>query len=1052
MQNIDPFEVPPMPVQGASGVAGGSGHWLTIRITRTEEQVSMMMQRFTAYIVEVSDFGRNFEVSHRYGDFEALHKGIFAEAPGIMLPSMPPKGVDGTDMAVVAMRKVELEKIIRAMIACPEVLMEKSLLLWKFLNLPNPAVIAGRFVAVPRSRASTLKTLAKLNDPKYKEDIYRLSHNAMTDLFAEALREFRKGDVDGGNHWCWQPGGRQAVCQLLAVALGIESARTRLLEADVIGSLLGLVERDESSLDDARAALNVVVAREADRFGTLLAAFLRRGGISQLTTLAQRMKSQEFVAKLLWLAWEAPARAPFSQPGGQGLRLLQALMQSQTPTCSLLGGVLLAGLVASGDFDADPTHRAEALRMVRNVLSRPEAATDPTFTKTLCGSNAALVRLASLLEDADLAPLILGLLCAARPAASKLGRIAGNLASIVADKGGAMHSEETRARAAELLLHTQGTGGGATGGGTGVGAGGSGGSAGGAGGAGSGSGISAADFERYEGIADHEESLEGALRQQLEDGVVKTRKALETQVQGVTEVAAVAEKRLKPLPVVDFSIFDKSFSLFKLSRENFEKIVRDSRSLSHNMESQLNELSKARPSSVDPHVYKERLLAAERIAADVKSQRSTLVEAESEMRLKQSAAEASSAEQRRAAEDSRRMDEEISTLRAKRSEKDSEANRLRHKANTPNLDNMKRQIADSLERNLAEAKNLQMIGQRVQQGDPDYLKEGENRERKIADLSSKLQQLKKQHQSLLQQQKELDFDPRLLGDQASRAESEALDCQARIDSLENRRLDADRLRMEKTSESSRDAEEVRTAQERKASAATRLSVTESEARRLMGDLQPLIQEQHSGWQRLLAQQKKLESDRQSLDGKITEASRAATSEHQSRSDLARQVHALIENLTRLQTFLINVDGDDVNVGAASPVRASNSFDLDEFGGQPERSDLFGEIGGGVGVVTSSTPVEDDIFGEAAFAPPPRTSMEVSAAASLMPPPSSLAASPTSASVSAPRPVQSPLDEFDAFLQEDTDMTFGASSPPPMLVSAPATTAPTSAMATDFGDL
>merc|ERR1719326_1133969 len=122
--------------------------------------------------------------------------------------------------------------------------------------------------------------------------------------------------------------------------------------------LLGVVEREENALGDARTALNVVVAREADRFGQLLAAFLCRGGMSQLFVLAQRAKCQEFVAKLLWLAWDAPARAPFSQPGGQGLRLLQALVHSPTPTCALLGAVLLAGLVASGDFDSEPSHRA----------------------------------------------------------------------------------------------------------------------------------------------------------------------------------------------------------------------------------------------------------------------------------------------------------------------------------------------------------------------------------------------------------------------------------------------------------------------------------------------------------------------------------------------------------------------------------------------------------------------------------------------------------------------------------------------------------------------
>lgn len=65
---------------------------------------------------------------------------------------------------------------------------------------------------------------------------------------------------------------------------------------------------------------------------------------------------------------------------------------------------------------------------------------------------------------------------------------------------------------------------------------------------------------------------------------------------------------------------------------------------------------------------------------------------------------------------------------------------------------MKQQIAQNIERNLAQAKEMQKVGQRVQQGDPDYLRDGETRDGKIAELTQKLAQLKKQHQQLLQQQ------------------------------------------------------------------------------------------------------------------------------------------------------------------------------------------------------------------------------------------------------------------------------------------------------------
>eukprot|EP00421_Protoceratium_reticulatum_P059269 CAMPEP_0168506978 /NCGR_PEP_ID=MMETSP0228-20121227/77647_1 /TAXON_ID=133427 /ORGANISM="Protoceratium reticulatum, Strain CCCM 535 (=CCMP 1889)" /LENGTH=185 /DNA_ID=CAMNT_0008524077 /DNA_START=80 /DNA_END=634 /DNA_ORIENTATION=+ len=185
---MDPLEL--------GGSAPGTANLATCISVRIARATSMMMQRYTAYIVEVADFGQAREVSHRYGDFEALHKSLLCEIPGLSLPPMPPKGVDGTDAAVVATRKVELEKMLKGMLSSPEVLMEKQLAFWKFLNLPNPAVIAGRFVAVPRCRMSTLKTLTKLNDPKYKDDVYRLAYPPMLDILMEALRELRSGDPE----------------------------------------------------------------------------------------------------------------------------------------------------------------------------------------------------------------------------------------------------------------------------------------------------------------------------------------------------------------------------------------------------------------------------------------------------------------------------------------------------------------------------------------------------------------------------------------------------------------------------------------------------------------------------------------------------------------------------------------------------------------------------------------------------------------------------------------------------------------------------------------
>merc|ERR1719502_2157703 len=90
--------------------------------------------------------------------------------------------------------------------------------------------------------------------------------------------------------------------------------------------------------------------------------------------------------------------------------------------------------------------------------------------------------------------------------------------------------------------------------------------------------------------------------------------------------------------------------------------------------------------------------------------------------------------------------------------------RVRHKASTPNLTQMKEQAAASVERNA----------------------------QRIGEVQSKLVQLRKQHQTLQSQQKDLNFDPEELGRQAAQLEAAASDAQARIDAATSQRLEAQR--------------------------------------------------------------------------------------------------------------------------------------------------------------------------------------------------------------------------------------------------------------------
>lgn len=897
---------------------------LGLRIVRTEEQMSLMMQRFTAYVIEINDFGKVTEVAHRYSDFETLHKALLMENPGLQLPPLPPKGADGTDAAVIAARKVELEQLLRGMLGNVEVLMERSLHFWKFLELGNPTVIAGRFVMAPRARPSVFKTLAKLNDEKYRDDVYRLGHVAVTDLLIEGLREMRKG-VESG-HWSCAAGGRLPLCQLVAGALGTtQAARERLIDAGVINLLLGLVQNEEAALDDVRPALNVIVAREGERLASFIARFLTTGGLLQLLDLVQRQRCQEFVAKLLWYSWDAGTRSAFAQPGGVGLKVLQTLLRSTSTSCSLLAAVLLGAMVAAGDFQ--DSHRQEALKLVKGTLDRPEAAKDPQFAKVLMGGSSSLVRLAAMLEDVDLAPLVLGLLCTSKPAANKLEQISGNLASLISNKGAA-HSEPTRALAAELLLHIQGSA------------------------PEVGNDITHAPvkpkagqlsdlLERCEGIAAHEESMEAALRTQLEEGINRGLKALEPHGVHVREARQMATGRLKELPPVDFQHVEAAFARFRGAREALGNHVRSCESLHENIERQLRDLQTARP-KVEPHVYKEKLLAAESLYAEVKVQREQFAAADAEAKEKTKKAEASTSKMKTLNEELRRYDQELHDLRTQQRDKETKAATLRSKANVPGLEDRKRQIQSDIDRNLEEAHELQVVGRRVQQGEDGYLTEGQSREQKISEISAKLNELKRHHQSLLQKQKESNIDPIALGNEASQLETEASRLDETIGQLEFKQREAERARLDASSDASRESEDARIARDHSSYLASRLASAERDAKAQLASLQPMIQEQHAGWQRLMQQQRSLDEDQRTLGNKLLETTLSATTEVQAREQVAAILQDLVKSLLNCASAL-QACGEEpaVDSGAA----ATDGFDdfLQEVpaGGARAEVDIFG---------------------------------------------------------------------------------------------------------------
>ncbi|CAE8640983.1 unnamed protein product, partial [Polarella glacialis] len=136
---------------------------------------SSMLKSFTVYIVQVSDFGRQYQIERRFDDFAKLHSDLIAYDPSI--PPLPEKRMfSSTDASVVAERRPAFQRILRHMLRSEDIVMEKSQTVWKFLEMPPPAVVATRYL-FKSQRLNYARQCGKLTDPKYdKEHAYRLTH------------------------------------------------------------------------------------------------------------------------------------------------------------------------------------------------------------------------------------------------------------------------------------------------------------------------------------------------------------------------------------------------------------------------------------------------------------------------------------------------------------------------------------------------------------------------------------------------------------------------------------------------------------------------------------------------------------------------------------------------------------------------------------------------------------------------------------------------------------------------------------------------------------
>ncbi|CAE7255927.1 unnamed protein product [Symbiodinium natans] len=354
---------------------------IQIQINTTEER-SSMLKSWSVYMVEVNDFGRKFTVEKRFDDFDRLHADLREMDAG--MPPLPEKKfMQSTDASVVAERKPAFERILRHLLRSEAAVHEKQQTIFKFLELPTPAVVAFRYL-FKTQRLASARQCGKLTDPKWEKDhAYRLTHPAVvrTSLrllgegalleaaeAAAAAPDLSPDSEDGAAEKPAPPRrdpaalaeAEASVVEILrfAVANGNEQTRQFFLQEKGLSALLGFIFRkgmkEPANGPDprARGVLNALIKTEGDKFAAVFASFLETGGLAALragTSLLQQPSFAEFVSKLLWLAWELQVQQVFlaEEQSREALGLLSALFDCPSKGARVCAGLLLACALAN---------------------------------------------------------------------------------------------------------------------------------------------------------------------------------------------------------------------------------------------------------------------------------------------------------------------------------------------------------------------------------------------------------------------------------------------------------------------------------------------------------------------------------------------------------------------------------------------------------------------------------------------------------------------------------------------------------------------------------
>lgn len=377
----------PPPRVSRAGVSKGIALPIVVSIPRTESDNGMLATK-TLYVVEASGFGVTGRTRHPFEDFEALHASISSKID-FALPPMPASTWFGNNRdTVVEERRGKLESLLGKMLMLQGAVDDSEELLWRFLNLPRPAVVAARFLACqPEHRGLWLSRVWETS-AEAKGGNVPLQHPVVE----KQLVELARCAVDENDKLTEQAIAHlsdiSVACELLA---RIFSSRDTNRPADFgkeperhecIPVLLTLCRvevpdlkamRKSSSEDLDRATPQSLPLREAaskalrmlaqtGQWKDILCAFLANGGTSHLLATASLGSSgsdlgdavmlERLVAELILRGFAGPVPQQFASPDATKERkqLLNTLFVSSDDCVRIMVGLILSALLCEETF------------------------------------------------------------------------------------------------------------------------------------------------------------------------------------------------------------------------------------------------------------------------------------------------------------------------------------------------------------------------------------------------------------------------------------------------------------------------------------------------------------------------------------------------------------------------------------------------------------------------------------------------------------------------------------------------------------------------------